>query len=1000
MKSDRKTISLTGRINAIDESSAMLGGRSGDACGSSSVAYSESEPDITMQGWMLKRNRNNNWQERYFVFQSDQILSYYHKPIIQTDKGDKQEKYNDIAAATNTATFKISRIAGCEISDLYVEQRSSSLSASVSNMPLSSSSSSARESLYCINITWTVDADTIVGYSKSTMIQNNNAFSNNPDFDDDASYQLEGVGNSSTPLKGSPHPKFCPEEFSYDIKTDDAKSVTSCASTGRRKLSFLRRRKLQCKSSASDLNTNENIIHSLASSPGGTHRKRIFDNENECDILFPLIGQSKSADETDVHNSTLSITDEQHVLQEQEKLHHEYRFKQRKRRSVKAQRMVDATKVAMAAGAAVGVGVLTAGVGLAAGLVFLGGAAAIGGTAGVAEVGYKRTLKKKDSLTIATTDYALARLWKAKLDACLQQEAIQHSTWAQRFAADGGKTASALIPRDIITLKLPSEDENDAGSNNKTNKILSRNNTNWRPLDWGTLFFGSGGAHNLRIFKEEKICGDDTKIITTAIDDSACTPLRSQLVLNAHPTEAFMCIMSYARIHSHKEAILSPNSGQTASYRLLDKKDDQMDVLHLVCREMYLFPVFTEARDFVLNRYWRYEPDGTYIICFESAEHPDCPPQPGFVRGTMHQVYTIAPLKNNIYNRNGPHMNECMLTAVVQVDPKGWIPTRKISCLSNQTYADAFGVSTLLQTLDIKDAIEIDRFHNVSTAAEKNVFITNDGTDRELCESLTTKRFSSYIGNHPKPLEAERWAEPDPSSFMVRGHNYKEDGVKVIAGTSIGQLFAVDVVRVDKPILTGMSRHPNERIQLALKREKETNEIGEIGDAPPFTFVVNIVIPGTQCFHAVFYYAVNDINKVNGNDGTPSSRLCEKFIFGDSDEFRDETFKLIPRIVEGNFMVRKAVGSTPAIMGTRLKQHYVRTDRFMELILDCGSSQVAESVLKLSLGYAKTLVVDMGFLLEAVEEEHLPESMFGVVRMKYPSFGSDIRKVDTPPPLE
>merc|ERR1711865_610143 len=91
-----------------------------------------------------------------------------------------------------------------------------------------------------------------------------------------------------------------------------------------------------------------------------------------------------------------------------------------------------------------------------------------------------------------------------------------------------------------------------------------------------------------------------------------------------------------------------------------------------------------------------------YIICFESAEHPDCPPQPGFVRGTMHQVYTIAPLKNNIYNRNGPHMNECMLTAVVQVDPKGWISTRKRSCLSNQTYADAFGVSTLLQTSDIK----------------------------------------------------------------------------------------------------------------------------------------------------------------------------------------------------------------------------------------------------------------------------------------------------------
>ena len=475
--------------------------------------------------------------------------------------------------------------------------------------------------------------------------------------------------------------------------------------------------------------------------------------------------------------------------------------------------------------------------------------------------------------------------------------------------------------------------------------------------------------------------------------------------------------MSYARIHDH-DKIISPNSGQTASYRLLEKIDDRMDVLHLVCRKLYLFPAWTEARDFVVTRYWRYEPDGSYIICFESTEHPDCPSQPGFVRGTMHQVYTIAPPKSNFDRRKGPHMDECMLTAVVQVDPKGWIPTRKISCLSNQTYADAFGVSALLQTLDIQDAIENDRFRNVSpdlqyypqpsSVEEKsggNIITRNCGSEeifdmryinRERCESRTTEKFS-YIGNHPKSLGPERWAEPDPNSFIVRGPKYKEDGVKINAGTSIGQLIAVDVVRVNKPLLTGMSVHPTERIQLALQREKEMKAKGQHSDAaPPFTFVVNIVIPGMQCYHAVFYFAVDDMSTIDGSDDTPSSRLCQKFIFGDSDKFRDETFKLIPRIVEGNFLVRKAVGSTPAIMGTRLKQYYVRTDRFMELILDCGSSQVAEGVLKLSLGYAKTLVVDMGFLLEAVEAEHLPERIFGCVRVKYPSFGNDIRKVEEP----
>jgi hypothetical protein len=52
--------------------------------------------------------------------------------------------------------------------------------------------------------------------------------------------------------------------------------------------------------------------------------------------------------------------------------------------------------------------------------------------------------------------------------------------------------------------------------------------------------------------------------------------------------------------------------------------------------------------------------------------------------------------------------------------------------------------------------------------------------------------------------------------------------------------------------------------------------------------------------------------------------VLKPFFFGDSDEYRDQRFKLIPKIVEGNWVVRKSVGSTPAILGTKLKQHYYK----------------------------------------------------------------------------
>jgi hypothetical protein len=991
----------------------------------------EDRTNILLDGWMLKRNRNNYWQDRYFTFQSDQTLSYWSKRRKKDKSFNPLGSDPPIDSKIPTTTFKISRQAGCEISDLYVEQRSTS---ALSSPITSASPSSGKVSLYCIDVSWTEDTEAEISLTSR---------------------------HHSNP---TPDDVLCPQQSEEDQPNNnwDESSLNSSNSLRRRRPSFLRRRKSRGSKSSSDFaNTiidDKMFEHfsnnSATSSPlrRQSSLPKALLNDLRTDLQREDRNRSNKTIEPYLIGKSINEDKDFSDSFEQEKLHNQFANKQRKRRSVKAKRMVDATKVAVAAGAAVGVGVVTAGVGLAAGLVFLGGAAAIGGTAGFSEAVLKRTLKKKDNLTIASTDYAVARLWKCKLDACLEQEYIKQSTWAQRFAEHGGRATSALIPHDVFTVKSLSEDEIDknrvhnhtsASSNqfdplpSKSNlflrdaNILEQDTTKWKPLDggWGI------GAQSLRIFKEEKIREDELSMKVSqsaAGGDSACTPLKAQLVLNAHPAEAFMCIMSYARItpstfySDDKNCIdenavpLTPNSGQAASYRLLEKIDDHRDVLHLVCRPLHLFPASTVARDYVLIRYWRYEPEGSYIICYESTEHADCPQQPGFVRGTIHQVYTVAPPKNYAYRRKSPHTNECILTAVVQVDPKGWIPTRPIVCQSsNQTYADAFGISALLQTLDIRDAIENDRFRNLSPEllqhpkhppsntkksarmigagiAEEQAAFDLRFVNRERIDSFTTEKFP-YVGKLPAPLGSERWAEPDPNSFLVRGPNYLEDGLKINAGSSIGQLIAMDCVLVDKPILTGMSLHPTERIQLALKREKQMKDKGIKCDTPPFIFAVNIVVPAAQCFHAVFYYAVDDMSTIDGSDGTPSSRLCQKFIFGDSDDFRDQTFKLIPRIVEGNFLVRKAVGSTPAIMGTRLKQYYVRTERFMEIILDCGSSQVAEGVLKLSLGYAKTLVVDMGFLLEARKEEHLPERFFGCVRVKYPSFGNELRKVDPSP---
>lgn len=252
----------------------------------------------------------------------------------------------------------------------------------------------------------------------------------------------------------------------------------------------------------------------------------------------------------------------------------------------------------------------------------------------------------------------------------------------------------------------------------------------------------------------------------------------------------------------------------------------------------------------------------------------------------------------------------------------------------------------------------------------------------------------------PPPLNEMYWVEPTAESFNVRGKNYISDRKKYPSQNSFFRLFAVDLVRVNKPILKGMANHPNERIQQCLKAQREKKPGSEM---PPFIFCVNITVPGKPvAHHLVMYYAVDDFSLIdpsaksteNGDHADPFRRLASRFFFGDSDSFRDSTFKLIPRIVKGNMLVKKAVGSKPTILGKKLKQHYIQDEKFFELVIDVGSDKIAKKVVGLATGYAKTLVVDMGFLLEGKQKVTLPEGIMGTVRLTNIDFKADLRTVE------
>nr|GMC61204.1 protein ENHANCED DISEASE RESISTANCE 2 [Ipomoea batatas] len=187
------------------------------------------------------------------------------------------------------------------------------------------------------------------------------------------------------------------------------------------------------------------------------------------------------------------------------------------------------------------------------------------------------------------------------------------------------------------------------------------------------------------------------------------------------------------------------------------------------------------------------------------------------------------------------------------------------------------------------------------------------------------------------------WTSPGGSGFMIRGKTYLKDNTKVKGGDPLLKLIAVDWFTLENSI-TKLALHPRCLVQ----------------------------VPAKPNYSLVLYYAADrPVNK---------DSLLGKFIDG-TDLYRDSRFKLIPSIIEGYWMVKRAVGTKACLLGKAVTCKYLRQDNFLEIDVDIGSSSVARSIIGLVLGYVTSLVVDLAILIEAKEEAELPEYILGTVRL-------------------
>ncbi|XP_016651894.1 PREDICTED: protein ENHANCED DISEASE RESISTANCE 2-like isoform X2 [Prunus mume] len=482
--------------------------------------------------------------------------------------------------------------------------------------------------------------------------------------------------------------------------------------------------------------------------------------------------------------------------------------------------------------------------------------------------------------------------------------------------------------------------------------------------------------------------------------------VKAVAVIDASADTAFEVLLNLERHQRYEWDML------TGDLELLDSYDGHLDVVYGT-----FDPRWHSKRDFIFSRQWFCGQDGTYTILHFPAVHKKKPPRSGYRRTKINpSTWEVRNLNTSM----GSNTPRCLVTQMLEINSAGWCRWKKNHCSKFEKsvpYALLCQVGGLKEYIGANPALKFESSTTVIQSKLSEVSVSNaefeesevkdefydamsadsSSSDEELDNkdsklNLALKRTSAADAN--KELDSEVapvmidpsqfrgslrngkdeadtncWTCPSGTGFMIRGKNYLKDNSKVMGGDPLLKLIAVDWFKVDKS-LDRIALHPRSLLQ------------SQAGKKLPFVLVINLQVPAKPNYSLALYYA-------SDRPAKPGS-LFAQFVDG-SDMFRDARFKLIPSIVEGYWMVKRAVGTKACLLGKAVTCKYFRQDNFLEIDVDIGSSSVARSVIGLVLGYVTSIVVDLAILIEAKEEAELPEYILGTVRLNRLKLDSAVR---------
>ncbi|KAG3033061.1 hypothetical protein PC128_g3799 [Phytophthora cactorum] len=218
------------------------------------------------------------------------------------------------------------------------------------------------------------------------------------------------------------------------------------------------------------------------------------------------------------------------------------------------------------------------------------------------------------------------------------------------------------------------------------------------------------------------------------------------------------------------------------------------------------------------------------------------------------------------------------------------------------------------------------------------------------------------------PKLRKLWSQPDWMQFKLRSKTYLQSKIKETTAPPLFELVWFESFK---------GTHEELMHVCSSKKSFASKAIAKFGNDMPQLFVVTLIIPGSPLVATVQYFARTKSS--SAEEPTEAEKLWERFLNSD-DAFRSSRFKLIPTIVDGPWVIRKSVGTTPCIIGKAIKTTYYKSPNYLEVHVDISSDTIAKHITSLCRSQSTNFTVDMGFVIEGQAEEELPEALLGCVQ--------------------